>query len=75
MKISMPFFSAKKQKGIPMYKLARQGKEIREIKQEINIYDIELLDYSFPIFSIRVACSKGTYIRTLGSDIAKSKKN
>ena len=68
----VPDFSAKKQKGIPMYKLARQRKEIKEIKQKINIYDIELLDYSFPIFSIRVACSKGTYIRTLGSDIAKS---
>ena len=69
---TVPDFSAKKHKGVPMYKLARKGKKTKKIKQKINIYEIELLNYNFPIFSIRVACSKGTYIRTLGSDIAKS---
>ena len=68
----VPEFSAKKIKGTPMYKLARKGKETKKIEQEINIYEIELLDYEFPKFKIRVLCSKGTYVRTLGVDIAKS---
>ena len=67
-----PDFSAKKYKGVPMHKLARNGKQTKKIEQEINIYEIELINYEFPIFSIRVACSKGTYIRTLGCDIARS---
>ena len=70
----VPDFSAKKHKGVPMYKLARKGKKTKKIEQEINIYEIELINYEFPIFSIRVACSKGTYIRTLGCDIARSLK-
>ena len=70
----VPDFSAKKHKGIPLYKLARKGKQTKKIEQEINIYEIELINYEFPIFSIRVACSKGTYIRTLGCDIARSLK-
>ena len=70
----VPDFSAKKHKGVPMYKLARKGKQTKKIEQEINIYEIELINYKFPIFSIRVACSKGTYIRTLGCDIARSLK-
>ena len=68
----VPEFSAKKIKGTPMYKLARSGKETKKIEQEINIYEIELLSYEFPKFRIRVLCSKGTYVRTLGVDIAKS---
>ena len=70
----VPDFSAKKHKGIPLHKLARRGKQIKKIEQEINVYEIELMNYEFPIFSIRVACSKGTYIRTLGCDIARSLK-
>ena len=69
---TVPDFSAKKVKGVPMYKLARKGMKIKKIEQKINIYEIELLDYRFPIFKIRVLCSKGTYIRALGVDIANS---
>tara|TARA_Y100001970_G_scaffold278113_1_gene383358 strand:- start:292 stop:1167 length:876 start_codon:yes stop_codon:yes gene_type:complete len=67
----VPEFSAKKINGNPMYKLARKGKETKKIKQEIRIYKIELLSYKFPKFKIKVLCSKGTYVRTLGVDIAK----
>ncbi len=67
----VPEFSAKKINGTPMYKLARKGKETKKIKQEIRIYKIELLSYKFPKFKIKVLCSKGTYVRTLGVDIAK----
>lgn len=67
-----PKFSAKKINGVPMYKLARKGQEFERKTQMINIYNIELLKYEFPKFQIKVLCSKGTYIRTLGVDIGKS---
>jgi len=67
-----PKFSAKKINGVPMYKLARQGKEFDRQEQKINIFEIGLINYEFPKFKIKVSCSKGTYIRTLGVDIGKT---
>ena len=67
-----PKFSAKKINGVPMYKLARQGKEFDRQEQKINIFEIDLINYEFPKFKIKVSCSKGTYIRTLGVDIGKT---
>ena len=67
-----PKFSAKKINGVPMYKLARQGKEFDRKEQKINIFEIDLINYEFPKFKIKVSCSKGTYIRTLGVDIGKT---
>ena len=67
-----PKFSAKKINGVPMYKLARKGQDFNRTPQKINIYNIELLGYEYPRFQIKVSCSKGTYIRTLGVDIGKS---
>ena len=55
-----------------MYKLARKGQDFNRTPQKINIYNIELLGYEYPRFQIKVSCSKGTYIRTLGVDIGKS---
>ena len=66
-----PKFSAKKVNGIPMYKLARSGEEFDRKEQKINIFEINLLEYKFPRFKIKVSCSKGTYVRTLGVDIGK----
>ena len=67
-----PKFSAKKINGVPMYKLARRGQQFERKTQMINIFNIELLKYEFPKFQIKVLCSKGTYMRTLGVDIGKS---
>ena len=67
-----PKFSAKKINGVPMYKLARKGHDFERKTQKINILNIELIKYEFPRFQIKVTCSKGTYIRTLGVDIGKS---
>ena len=69
-----PKFSAKKINGTPMYKLARKGKEFDRKAQRIKIFDISLIDYDYPKFKIKVSCSKGTYMRTLGVDIGKSLK-
>jgi tRNA pseudouridine55 synthase len=65
-----PMFSALKHQGQPLYKLARQGIEIERKSRLITIYSIELLACDVESFTLQVACSKGTYIRTLVQDIA-----
>ena len=54
-----------------MYKLARQNIKIKREPIKINISDIALIDYKENIITFSVRCSKGTYIRVLGKDIAE----
>ena len=69
-----PKYSAIKVNGQKLCDIARKNpeKEIEIPEREVEIYDIELLDFKENIAKIKVKCSKGTYIRTLASDIAKS---
>ena len=67
----VPAFSAVKINGERAYKLARKGKEFSTPERKVKIYEIEILDYSFPKLKIRTKVSSGTYIRTLGEDIGK----
>ena len=70
-----PMHSAIKINGQKLYDLARRGIEVPRPERDINIYDIEILDETretrgqSPCFTLRIACSKGTYIRTLCHDI------
>lgn len=67
-----PAFSACKIDGKRAYKMARKGKEV-ELKPKILVIDqIELLEYSPTSITIRVVCSKGTYIRALARDIGEA---
>jgi len=66
-----PMFSALKHKGRPLYKYARRGEEIERDYREVDVYNIELLNIDLPCVTFRVACSKGTYIRTLCNDIGE----
>lgn len=68
-----PIFSAIKQNGVRLYKLARQKKPIVVQPRLINIYDIKLLDLcnKRKIITFEVECSKGTYIRSLVEDVAR----
>ena len=67
-----PKYSAIKVGGKKFYELARKGKEIGEIKSRlVNIKNIELLELDENIAKIKVACSKGTYVRSLIRDIAQ----
>ncbi len=65
-----PMYSAKKIGGTPLYELARQGKSVDRKACSVKVH-IELLTYHYPEIKIRVACSKGTYIRSLGHDIGQ----
>lgn len=67
-----PIFSAKRINGKRAYVSARQGKEIKLEPKEIELFDIEMLDFNDNTLKIKVHCSKGTYIRSLANDIGKS---
>jgi len=67
-----PMFSAKKVGGKKLYELARKNIEIEREPKEIEIKEIELIEYSNTSIKFKVNCSKGTYVRVLGSDIAKA---
>ncbi len=66
-----PMTSAIKINGTALYKLAHKGKEIDRPLRDIEIYEIELLDYKNNEITFGALVSKGTYMRVLGSDIAK----
>ena len=66
-----PMFSAKKVNGQRLYKLARKNIEVKREPVQINIKSIGLLDYLDHSLSFSITCSKGTYIRVLGKDIAE----
>lgn len=67
-----PMYSALKKQGRPLYELARQGIEIEREARPITIYAIEVLNIAPNSISLDITCSKGTYIRVLGEDIAKA---
>ena len=68
-----PMFSAKKINGVPLYKLARKGKEVEREPRFIRISKFELLDWDSAghVAKFRVACSKGTYVRTICHDLGQ----
>lgn len=67
-----PMYSAIKHQGQRLYKLARQGIEIERQPREIEIHGLELLSLEADALELEVACSKGTYVRTLVEDIARA---
>ncbi len=67
-----PIYSAKKIDGVRAYELARAGEVVEVRKALINIYSIEILDLTMPKLTIKVSCSKGTYIRSLASEIGEA---
>ncbi|MCW8893488.1 MAG: tRNA pseudouridine(55) synthase TruB [Deltaproteobacteria bacterium] len=67
-----PMFSALKKNGVPLYKLARQGKEVERETRKIHISRLEILSAQSGSITIEVDCSKGTYIRSLVSDIGEA---
>jgi tRNA pseudouridine55 synthase len=66
-----PMFSAVKQQGQPLYKLARKGIEVERPLRPVTIYDLTLLNWQSPFLELRITCSSGTYIRTLAHDLGE----
>jgi tRNA pseudouridine55 synthase len=71
-----PMHSALKKDGKALYEYAREGETVEREPREVTIHELELLDMQLqgeaPFLRLRVSCSKGTYIRTLGEDIAEA---
>ncbi len=67
----VPAYSAVKVAGKELYKYARKGIEIDSPEREVLIKSIEIIDYAKPHLTLKIACGKGTYIRTLADDIGK----
>ncbi len=66
-----PMQSALKRDGKPLYELARAGITVERAPRPVTIHDIAVVDVALPDVTIRVTCSKGTYIRTLATDIGE----
>ena len=66
-----PVFSSLKHKGVPLYKLARQGTPVEKPPRQIMIHCLKISDIDLPEVHFEVTCSSGTYIRTLCADIGK----
>ena len=67
-----PAFSAVKVRGRRAYELARAGKQPRLKPRPVEIHELHLLDYQYPELKLRIGCGAGTYVRTLGSDLAQA---
>ena len=68
-----PLYSAIKQGGQPLYKLARQGKtDVERPFRPVIIRELTLLGWEPPLLSLRIGCSSGTYIRSLGHDLGEA---
>lgn len=70
-----PVFSAKYVGGMRAYERARSGEEIELKPSTIEIFDISLTEFALPRITIRVQCSKGTYIRALARDLGLALKS
>jgi tRNA pseudouridine55 synthase len=66
-----PMVSAVKKDGVPLYKLARKGVEVERQARLIHIYSFRFDKYEEPVGSFRIACTKGTYVRSLAHDLGQ----
>ncbi len=70
-----PIFSAKKVNGKRAYDFARKDEEVKLKAKEITISDFEITKIEFPYIHFRIACSKGTYIRSIAHDFGQKLNN
>ena len=67
-----PMYSALKVNGVPLYKMARKGQTIEREARRITVYNIELTAFEVDELELEIACSKGTYIRTIADDLGQA---
>lgn len=67
-----PAYSALKVAGKRAYQLARNGEKVELAEREVDVYQIELVAYNYPIFRLKIECGSGTYIRSIGRDIGEA---
>src|ERR1041385_7035419 len=67
-----PMVSAVKKDGVPLYKLARKGLEVEREPRLIHIYNFRFSAYREPIGAFKLACTKGTYVRTIAHEVGQT---
>lgn len=67
-----PMYSALKYGGKKLYELARKGETVERPPRQVTFHDFEILDFQSPKLTLRVKCSKGTYIRSLARDLGEA---
>lgn len=67
-----PLFSAKSIQGKRAYSFARQGVEMELAPVKIKIHELEIIKFELPSITLRIKCSKGTYVRSLARDFGKA---
>ena len=66
-----PMFSAVKQGGRKLYELARAGQTVERQQRQVCVQELNLVDWSPPQFTLELACSAGTYVRSLAHDLGE----
>ena len=66
-----PMVSAIKKDGVPLYKLARKGIEVVREPRLIHIYNFRFTSYEPPLGQFKIACTKGTYVRSLAHELGQ----
>lgn len=66
-----PMVSAVKKHGVPLYKLARKGIEVEREARLIHVYNFRFTSYEEPLGRFRLACTKGTYVRSIAHDLGQ----
>src|SRR5450756_480907 len=66
-----PMVSAIKKNGVPLYKLARKGIEVEREPRLIHIYNFRFTNYAPPLGTFKLACTKGTYVRSVAHDLGQ----
>lgn len=66
-----PMVSAVKIKGVPLYKMARKGVEVEREARLVHIYNFRFSKYEEPIGAFRIACTKGTYVRSIAHELGE----
>ncbi|MBX3747088.1 MAG: tRNA pseudouridine(55) synthase TruB [Verrucomicrobiae bacterium] len=66
-----PMVSAVKVKGVPLYKMARRGIEVQREARLIHVYSFRFTAYEEPVGAFRLACTKGTYVRSIAHELGE----
>jgi tRNA pseudouridine55 synthase len=66
-----PMVSAIKKNGVPLYKLARKGLEVEREARLIHVYNFRFAEYHEPLAQFRLACTKGTYVRSIAHELGQ----
>jgi tRNA pseudouridine55 synthase len=67
-----PAFSAMKVGGQRAYKLARQGEVVEMKARVVQVYELEVVSYAWPVARVRVECGRGTYVRAIARDLGEA---